>query len=139
MKDSKRHPNRRVYEHINAIGWDKVRIVLIENYPCENKRALIMRENYWYQELGPVLNNNVPGRRPICRHNRRLQFCVACNGSGCCKHGKSKYYCKKCSGDRVEKIHCDCGAHVTKNNMKRHIKTSKKHLVYQKILDFVLS
>lgn len=35
----------RVYQHINTIGWDKVKIVLIENFPCENRKQLIQKEN----------------------------------------------------------------------------------------------
>lgn len=35
----------RVYQHINTIGWDKVKIVLIENFPCESRKQLIEKEN----------------------------------------------------------------------------------------------
>lgn len=42
---SKESPEQRVYKHINTLGWDKVRIVLIEDYPCENKQQLVHKED----------------------------------------------------------------------------------------------
>jgi hypothetical protein len=35
----------RVYQHINTIGWDKVKIVLVENFPCKTKKELNQKEN----------------------------------------------------------------------------------------------
>lgn len=55
-------PNRRVYQHLNTIGWDNVEIVLIENYPCESKDELNARERYWVEELNPSLNKYFPLR-----------------------------------------------------------------------------
>jgi predicted GIY-YIG superfamily endonuclease len=37
--------NSRVYQHINALGWDKVRIVLVEDFPCESKEHLVRKED----------------------------------------------------------------------------------------------
>jgi len=34
----------RVYEHINTIGWDKVHIELVEDYHCNNKNELNIKE-----------------------------------------------------------------------------------------------
>uniref|UniRef100_A0A6C0CHI4 GIY-YIG domain-containing protein n=1 Tax=viral metagenome TaxID=1070528 RepID=A0A6C0CHI4_9ZZZZ len=35
----------RVYKHINEIGWDKVKITLVEDYPCKCKEELNKRES----------------------------------------------------------------------------------------------
>lgn len=35
----------RVYQHIKTIGWDKVKIVLVENFPCKTKKELNQKEN----------------------------------------------------------------------------------------------
>ena len=59
---SKRKPDRKIYKHLNAIGWDNVMIILIELYPCNNRQELIKRERYWYDKIKSELNNNVPGR-----------------------------------------------------------------------------
>ena len=37
---AKQEVNRRVYSHLNKEGFDNVNIVLIEEYPCENKMEL---------------------------------------------------------------------------------------------------
>jgi hypothetical protein len=34
----------RLYEHIHTIGWDKVKIELVEKYPCMNKKELNTKE-----------------------------------------------------------------------------------------------
>lgn len=36
-----------VYRHINNIGWDKVKIELVEDYPCTIKSELNKREEYY--------------------------------------------------------------------------------------------
>lgn len=43
-KSSEKQPYR-VYQHINTIGWDKVKIVLVENFSCENRQQLNQKEN----------------------------------------------------------------------------------------------
>ncbi len=43
---AKKYPDRKVYNHICSIGWDKVSIKLLENYPCSSKTELNMREDY---------------------------------------------------------------------------------------------
>ena len=41
---AKKNPDRRVYKHIDN-NWDSVRIVLIEEFPCENKNQLVRKED----------------------------------------------------------------------------------------------
>lgn len=55
-KTSSKIENSRVYQHINEIGWDRVRIVLIEDFPCENKEQLRRREDELIQQH---LNNEL--------------------------------------------------------------------------------
>ena len=61
---SKRDPNRRIYNHLNQVGWENVEIVLIENYECKSKEDLNKRERYWIDELKPNLNIQIPTRTP---------------------------------------------------------------------------
>jgi hypothetical protein len=45
-KYKSKHQNKcHVYQHINTIGWHRVRIVLVEDYSCENKQQLIRKED----------------------------------------------------------------------------------------------
>jgi hypothetical protein len=50
-QDSKRHPERKVYEHINEIGWDNVKIQLIEEFPCNNRKELCNKENEYIASM----------------------------------------------------------------------------------------
>jgi hypothetical protein len=44
-KDSSKTMTSRVYTHINSIGWDKVRIELVESFSCKNRLEIRMKEN----------------------------------------------------------------------------------------------
>ena len=54
---SRKFLNQGVYSHLNSIGWDNVRIILIENVTAENKDQLLMREQHYIDLLKPSLNN----------------------------------------------------------------------------------
>lgn len=41
---SKRHPHLKIYQKIAEVGWDNVSIELIEDYPCETYKDLLLRE-----------------------------------------------------------------------------------------------
>ena len=45
-----------VYQLMRAVGKDKFKIELLENYPCQSKAELLEREQYWMTELKPSLN-----------------------------------------------------------------------------------
>jgi group I intron endonuclease len=59
---AKKQVERRVYKHLNEIGFENMSIVLIEEYPCENKMQLERRERHWIDELKPTLNKYIPTR-----------------------------------------------------------------------------
>ena len=61
-KKSKERPNQEVYKHINN-EWDAVRMILIEEYPCESKQQLLKREDEYIQK---ELNN------PLCLNSCRV-------------------------------------------------------------------
>ena len=55
---SKSH-NFRVYQFIRDNGgWNNWDIIIIENYPCENKKQSLIREEEIRKELQPTLNTN---------------------------------------------------------------------------------
>ena len=43
-KKAKANPNRPAYAHLNSIGWQNVRIILIETYSCGTKQELERKE-----------------------------------------------------------------------------------------------
>ena len=111
--DAKKNP-QFVHKHFNTIGWDTVRIILIETVECSNKEQLMMREQYYIDLLKPSLNRrsayvNCPHGREhnhcvdcggfgICEHNRRKERCKDCHGVGICIHNRRKERCKECGG-----------------------------------------
>lgn len=61
-KYTSRNSTLRVYEHINNVGWDKVKIEVIEDYPCNSKQELIEREQYHINNTNNdklCLNNSI--------------------------------------------------------------------------------
>ena len=55
--------NYPVYKFIRENGgFDNWDMIIIEEYPCENKNQLEVRERYWIEERKPKLNKQVPTR-----------------------------------------------------------------------------
>lgn len=50
-QDSKKFPHRKVYAHINELGWDEVRIELIEAFSCNSRKELHEKENEYISSL----------------------------------------------------------------------------------------
>ena len=76
--DSKYHPNRHIYMHLNIIGWDNVRIILIESVFAETKDQLLLREQHWIDKLKPELNKYLAVYHK-CDHNRIKNICTDCH------------------------------------------------------------
>lgn len=109
---AKKNPSP-VHKHLNNIGWDTVRIVLIETVTCINKEQLIQREQHYIDLLKPSLNKHHAYAH--CPHGRKHQLCVECHGVGICIHNKQKSKCKECCGNEIcihnkQKTYCkECG------------------------------
>jgi hypothetical protein len=50
-KASSKHKKSKIYNHINQIGWDKVKMELVEEYPCKNKQELNAKETEYICDL----------------------------------------------------------------------------------------
>lgn len=73
--DSKRinYVNTKVYKHIKQIGWENVKIVLIELFPCNCIEELKKKENeYILKNINDslCLNNN----RPILSEEQKNEY-----------------------------------------------------------------
>lgn len=60
--DAKTKGDIKVYKHLNEVGWDNVKIILIQEFPCESKMELERQEAHWIRELKPSLNCKIPRR-----------------------------------------------------------------------------
>ena len=53
---SKTNTDLDLYKAMNELGLQHFRIILVEQYPCENKMQLVQREQYWCDILKPQYN-----------------------------------------------------------------------------------
>ena len=60
--DQKKH--RKLYVLMNEIGFDRFRIELICNYPCEDKYQLRQKEGEYIRQMG-TLNKRIEGRTKL--------------------------------------------------------------------------
>ena len=93
----RKSPNTMARTFINPI------IILIEDYACERKEQLLMRERYWVENTECVNSH-----RPIISEEERREWF------------------KKYNEKMREKVKCECGLTVSRGQLKRHMKT-KKH------------
>ena len=42
----------------DKVGWENVKILLIESHKCNTREELMQREQYWIDALRPSLNKN---------------------------------------------------------------------------------
>ena len=117
--DAKTEPDRKVYQHINRIGWNNVKIVLIEEFCCKNKEELVKKE-YEYIQLKRMdrfcLNT--------CLYNDITQYNE--DNKDAIKEYKGQWY--ESNKNKInEKVQCECGSIVSKQHMARH-RTSNKHI-----------
>ena len=116
--DAKKIP-QFVHTHFNTIGWDTVRIILIETVECFNKEQLTQREQYYIDLLKPSLNRR--SAYVNCPHGRQHSTCKNCSGASICFHNRSKSICKKCNPK-----YCPyCNITTSKGHYKSHTKSIK--------------
>lgn len=140
-KKAKEKPNRHVYQHLNNIGWDNVRIILIESVQAFNKDQLLQREQHYIDLLKPFLNKRLAvckdcphGKKQrnckvckggaFCKHDKRKDRCKQCGGSQICSHNIRKYQCKQCNGTKYFCFECEHTS-ASKAHLKIHCKSAK--------------
>jgi predicted GIY-YIG superfamily endonuclease len=146
-KKASRHQKKvssRVYKHINTVGWDNVRIVLIEEVQCANKNELCREENkYIEKELQNPLclntnrsvQNSLVAKRMAVENVRRwrknnLDYSKA-KAKERYKQNKDAIAARqkanreankeKVAAHKSEKVECDvCNALISRSNLNRH-------------------
>ena len=110
---SKLHPNIKLYKHFAKIGIEHFKIILIKNYPCNNKLELEIEE----ERIKTLLNAQLityrahitaeqkKAKDKIYRENNRAKIRL---------HKNESLFCKI------------CGKSYTRQNKSRHNK-SKRH------------
>ena len=122
--------NRPFYKLINEIGFERFRIQLVEDYPCEDKYQLRQREGHFIRQIG-TLNKRIEGRtrKEYYQDNKeQFQEYFESNKERIKEKDKKYYEANKeqIQVYRNEVIICDCGCETVRNHISRH-KQTKKH------------
>ena len=147
--NNKKNNNRPIYKLMNEIGFERFRIELIEDYPCQDKYQLRQREGHFIREIG-TLNKKIEGRtKQEYREDNKNKIQEYYNENKDILIEKNKEY-RKANKEKIqeykkeyyeankekvlEKITCDCGCIVIKQQLTRHKKTNK-HINIMKTLE----
>lgn len=138
--------NLYVYQIIRENGgWDNWSLVVLQEYPCENKNQAEMRERYWIETLQATLNRQIPTRtiqewheehkeqKKIYyeenkeEHKKRMKIYYEENKEQLKNHMKMyrQEHEKEIKEQKSKKIICECGSTILKNNKSNHLKTEK--------------
>ena len=120
-------------------GFDKVAIILVEDFPCNSKQELEIREAH-YIKNNPCINMQIPsGIVAESRQDYNKQYRQANRD----KILEQKKQYRQANQDKIleqnkqyrdkqrEKIVCECGATVSRNSLARHRRTIK----HKRLLD----
>ena len=138
------HFNRYVYKFIrNNGGWDAWSMILIKKYPhVADNQELLKKERKWINQLNATLNKNVPGiTLELGKTEYSKQYFKEYNKLNTehvkqrCKQYRElnknkvteykKQYRKDNKEHLTEKIPCECGCMISRENLSQHRKTQK--------------
>jgi len=121
--------NRPLYKLMNEIGFERFRIELIEDYPCQDKYQLRQREGHFIREIG-TFNKKIEGRTKQEKKDKIKEYQQ--DNKDKIKEYKKEY--RQNNKDKIkkyqkeyknEKITCVCGCIIRKSDISRHKQTNK--------------
>jgi hypothetical protein len=117
---------RPLYKLINEIGFDRFRIQLICDYPCQDKYQLRQKEGEYIREMG-TLNVKIEGRTRQEYRDDHKEI----------KYEKNKSYYEIKQNEileyKAEKILCECGCTLSRSVLSKHKKTQKHHQLMEQL------
>ena len=123
---------RKVYKYFNQIGWENVKIVLVEEHYLENKEQLTREEDkviqiYLHDEKCLNSRHASTGLSKIEYDKKYRED----HHEHCLQEGRKYYNDNKESinTQRKEKMTCECGSSLRKADKAQHDKTDK-HLTW---------
>jgi hypothetical protein len=120
----------KLYQYIrNNGGFQNFKIHVIEEFPCENRTSLNIREEYWKKELQPTLNTNRAYRTEEELKEDLIQYRT--DNPEYFKQYRNQYrqqypeYFKQNNNNRPKgKFNCsNCDKTYTYTNKKTHLKS----------------
>jgi len=96
-KEDAKKRNSKLYQHINQVGWDAVKISLIDELICNSIQDLRLKENKEIEKyiLDPLCLNT---RK--CFHNQKEYY--ETNKDKICQYKKDYYQRKKQDQEKIE-------------------------------------
>jgi hypothetical protein len=132
-QDSKKFVTRRLYKHINQIGWDNVEIECLETFSCNSRKEMLEKETEYLKavlEDSYCLNNNISFQTEEELKERQAQYRAE-------HRDKILEYKKKYRQNKVEEIRAYNKSYVehnvdaVKERRKRYIEANKEKLALQ--------
>lgn len=100
-------------------GIDKVEIQLIEDYSCNCRNELEIKERYWIENTVNCINKLIPTRTKKEYHQANRDVLLK-------KMKAYKQANKKVISEKAKvKIACECGSIINKNDLSKHKRTTK--------------
>jgi len=112
-QESKTNTNK-LYSHIKEIGWNRVKIVLIENVYCKNKEELRKKEDEHIQQ-----NRN----NPFCLNTLRSFVSTEERNKVKTEYNRTLQSYQDRLIEKKKKIVCSCGKEISQGHLNTHIKT----------------
>ena len=127
--------NKHYYTSYELIKLGDVKIILIENYSCNNRDELRARERYYIELYKNICVNKVI---PYRTENEHLKVNKEYRDKN---KEQIKIQRKQYRDNNIEKIRekkllkmtCECGLEINKNHRTRHIKTLKHIALLKKL------
>ena len=125
---------KRLYNHKNAKqttckDFINPKIFLIEDYPCDRKEQLLMRERYWMENTDCVnlvraIRTDTERKEQHRENSSRYRL----NNKELVLENNRQYWIDNktiIAEKKTEKITCDCGSIISYGNLSTHKKTAK--------------
>jgi group I intron endonuclease len=120
---ARKSPKRRIYAHLNNIGWRNAKIVLIEFVnDCKTREDLIAHERRWFDKLKPTLNMETPNRsNKEYRDDHKAQSKKYRDDH----KAKMKLYNSEYKKKNDIRSTCECGTEISLSALHIHNKTPR--------------
>ena len=119
--------NSYVYQFIREHGgWDAWSMILVKKYPhVVDNQELLMKERIWITKLKATLNKQTPGNFLKLGKTEYHKQYRADNKNKVTEY--KKQYRKDNKEHLTEKIPCECGCMISRENLSQH-RNTKKHI-----------
>jgi hypothetical protein len=126
INENSRDHHYKLYQNIKTNGgWENWTMTPLEEYPCENKMQVLIREQYWIEKLQATMNSMKAIRTEEQRLEQLKQFRIDNPEYHKNWNNENRQHINE---HRREKITCKCGSIINRSQKSVHLKT-KKHIL----------